>query len=72
MTSARLFLLLLPVSVMLLACGIAPTPTQTSTPTPTSLPEFKLIVQYKEAFPMSIDTDKQYVATLRTERGDIV
>ncbi|MDO8750686.1 MAG: peptidylprolyl isomerase [Dehalococcoidia bacterium] len=60
--------LLLPLLLALLlpACGIAPTPT------PTSMPEFTLSVQYKEAFPMTIDTTKQYVATLRTDKGDIV
>ena len=59
-------LLFLVLALALPACGVAPTPT------PTSLPSFKLSVQYKEEFPMTIDTTKQYVATLRTDKGDIV
>ena len=62
----RLALLLLLSPLLLLACGIAPTPTATSAP------EFTLNLQYKEAFPMTIDATKQYVATLRTDKGDIV
>ncbi|MSQ22110.1 MAG: peptidylprolyl isomerase [Dehalococcoidia bacterium] len=61
-----LLTLLLLSPLLLLACGIVPTPT------PTSVPEFTLTVQYKEAFPMTIDATKQYVATLRTDKGDIV
>jgi len=56
---------LLPVLV-LAACDIVPTPT------PTTVPTFTLRVQYKEPFTMTIDTDKQYTATMRTEKGDIV
>ena len=59
-------LLLIMPALLLAACDIVPTPTSTTVPT------FKLFVQYKEPFPMTIDTTKQYIATLRTEKGDIV
>ena len=61
----RLLLLLVP-ALLLAACDIVPTPT------PTTESIFNLRVQYKEAFPMTLDTSKQYIATLRTEKGDIV
>jgi peptidylprolyl isomerase len=51
-------------ALALSACGIESTPTPTSQPTPR--------VQYKEPFPMTLDTSKTYIATLRTEKGDIV
>jgi len=67
-------LLLFSPGLFLLACTVAPTATPANTPTATSIgiPTFNLQVQYEEPFPMTIDTSKQYVATLRTEKGDIV
>lgn len=59
-------------ALVLVACGIAPTPTLMPMPTPTTVPSLELYVQYKEPFPMTIDTSKQYTATLRTAKGDIV
>jgi len=66
----RLPLLLLLSPLLLFACATAATPT--ATPTATSVPEATLNLQNKEAFPMTIDATKQYVATLRTDNGDIV
>ena len=66
----RLPLLLLLSPLLLFACATAATPT--ATPTATSVPEATVNLQNKEAFPMTIDATKQYVATLRTDKGDIV
>jgi cyclophilin family peptidyl-prolyl cis-trans isomerase len=65
MNGFRLILLIAPV-LIIAACGIVPTAT------PTTTLQFKLQVQYKEPFPMTLDTSKTYMATLRTDKGDIV
>ncbi len=53
-----LLVIMLPV-LFITACSIEPTPTPTR-------------VQNKEPFPMTLDTSKTYIATLRTDKGDIV
>jgi cyclophilin family peptidyl-prolyl cis-trans isomerase len=55
-------LILIAISTTLgVACGVAgdPTPTPWPTPTPTTEPK------------LTIDTSKQYIATLQTDKGDI-
>ena len=58
------FLVVILAVLALAACGTYPTPAPTE--------QLTLRVQYKEPFPMTLDTSKTYIATLRTEKGDIV
>ena len=65
-------LLLLAAVLAAAACGggeAIPTPEPTPTPTPTPTPAYKT---YSEPPPMTIDTSKQYTATIETEKGNLV
>ena len=53
-------------ALVIAACGSDPTPG------PTRTVQLTLRAQYEEPFPMSIDSTKTYIATLRTDKGDIV
>ena len=53
-------------ALLVTACSVV------ATPTATTIPIFNLRVQYKEPFLMTTDITKQYKATLRTEKGDII
>jgi cyclophilin family peptidyl-prolyl cis-trans isomerase len=64
--------LLLAALLAVAACGggeATPTPEPTPTPTPTPTPAYKT---YSEPPPMTIDTSKQYTATIETEKGNLV
>ncbi|MEE8442412.1 MAG: peptidylprolyl isomerase, partial [Dehalococcoidia bacterium] len=65
---------LLPALVLVACAASNPTPWPTPTPRPPSAatPVSKPYTQYEEQFPMTIDATKQYIATMRTEKGDIV
>jgi cyclophilin family peptidyl-prolyl cis-trans isomerase len=83
-----LFVILLTAILVLSACGSSsestptptPPPTTTISPTPTAKPISTVtptptstkIMQWNSAPAMSIDQNKQYVATMKTNYGDIV
>jgi cyclophilin family peptidyl-prolyl cis-trans isomerase len=62
----RYGLLLLVLVALLAGCSTQVTPTPTPIPTP------KKIMQWPNPPPMTIDQNKQYVATIKTNYGDIV
>jgi len=65
-------LLLLVAILAVAACGggeATPTPEPTPTPKPASTPEYKT---YSEPPSITIDTSKQYTATIETEKGNLV
>jgi cyclophilin family peptidyl-prolyl cis-trans isomerase len=65
-------LLLLAAILAVAACGggeATPTPEPTPTPKPASTPKYKT---YSEPPSITIDTSKQYTATIETEKGNLV